>query len=127
MVPRISCSITFPGTEVRLTGLWFPISTFCPFLRKRLHKLLCLFAASVIRALLLASVLPSSHIWSTTVPCAAYPLPSLFCKSHSHPSQLSFLEKQPIHPFDLFRSWSTYNCRFILYLSPKVKKKKSIY
>lgn len=31
MVSRISCSITFPGTEVRLTSLQFPESSLLPF------------------------------------------------------------------------------------------------
>jgi len=33
MVFRISCSVTFPGTKVRLTGLEFPGSSFLPFLK----------------------------------------------------------------------------------------------
>ena len=33
MASRISCSITFPGMEVRLTGLLFPGSSLLPFLK----------------------------------------------------------------------------------------------
>ena len=33
MASRISCCITFPGMEVRLTGLQFPGSSFLPFLK----------------------------------------------------------------------------------------------
>lgn len=124
LVPRISCSITFQGIEVRLTGLWFPIPTLYPFLHKKRHKRLCRFAASIIRALLLTSLLSASHIRLTTVSCLAHPLPPWFCKSHVYSSQLSskewvqvfFPEKQPIHPLDPFNSWSIYYCGFILYL-----------
>ena len=30
---RSICSVTFPGTEVRRTGQWFPGSSFLPFLK----------------------------------------------------------------------------------------------
>jgi len=33
MTSRISCSITFSRMEVRLTGLYFPGSSFLPFLK----------------------------------------------------------------------------------------------
>lgn len=45
-----------------------------PFLSKRLHKLLHLFASCVICTVLL--VPPNSLNWSTTVSCSVYPLPS---------------------------------------------------
>lgn len=129
LVPRMSCSITFQGIEVRLTGLWFPVPTFYPFLHKRRHKLLCRFAASIIGALLLTSLLSASHIRSTTMSCLAHRLPPWFCKSHVYSSQLSsrewvqvfFPEKQPIHPPNPFDSWSIYYCGFILYLCSRVK------
>lgn len=91
-----SLAATFLGMEVRLTVLRFPISTFCRFLWKSCANcwLLPLFAASVTLVLTQASVLPISYVWPTAVPCLAHLLPSWFCKSHSHPSQLSVYEQK---------------------------------
>lgn len=91
MISRFSFYFDF-GVEVRLTVLCFLILTFCPFLCKRLCKLLPQFASSVILALIQASVTPISHVWTMTVPCSAHLLLSPFCEPHSHSSQLSVYE-----------------------------------
>lgn len=80
-------AVTFLGSRWDWLSCGFPSPPSVPFCAKG-----CASCCLVILALTQAPVTPVSHVWPTTVPCSAHLLSSWFCKSHSHPSQLSVYE-----------------------------------
>lgn len=82
-----SLAVTFTGVEVRLTVLWVPIHPS----HAKAYESFCLCLVLLL-SLLFRLQWPVSHVWPTTVPRSAHLLPAWFCKSHSHPSQLSVFE-----------------------------------